>query len=375
MARPRKHNVSIPGLSCYLDSRTKKVYWRYKHPVTGKFHGLGTDESVAKEIAVEANSRLAEQKMRHLIQTKNEINKRLGGAATISEFLVRYKKLQEERLERGEIKLNTYKQKGSPLKVLEEFYGQRKMDEITVKDIVSILDDYKERGHNRMGQIFRKVAIDVFTEAQQVGEVPAGFNPALASKKPHVKITRQRLTLDEWMLIFNAAEKDNYFLQRGMQLAILTGQRLSDICHMKFTDIKEGCLCIEQSKTGFKLAIPLELRCNMLGISLGEVVSSCRDKVLSPYLLHHHHAKGKAKRGGMVKPATLTVAFSKARDSVEYEWDKHGSAPSFHEQRSLSERLFREQGIDTQLLLGHSNQTMTNLYNNSRGKEWKKIII
>lgn len=375
MARPRKHNVSIPGLSCYLDSRTKKVYWRYKHPVTGKFHGLGTDESVAKEIAVEANSRLAEQKMRHLIQTKNEINKRLGGAATISEFLVRYKKLQEERLERGEIKLNTYKQKGSPLKVLEEFYGQRKMDEITVKDVVSILDDYKERGHNRMGQIFRKVAIDVFTEAQQVGEVPAGFNPALASKKPHVKITRQRLTLEEWMLIFNAAEKDNYFLQRGMQLAILTGQRLSDICNMKFSDIMEGCLCIEQSKTGFKLAIPLELRCNALGISLGEVISSCRDKVLSPYLLHHHHAKGKAKRGGMVKPATLTVAFSKARDSVAYEWDKNGSAPSFHEQRSLSERLYREQGIDTQVLLGHSSVIMTNKYNDTRGKGYKKLVI
>ncbi|MCE6966197.1 phage integrase Arm DNA-binding domain-containing protein [Enterobacter sp. MW07] len=375
MARPRKHNVSIPGLSCYLDSRTKKVYWRYKHPVTGKFHGLGTDESVAKEIAVEANSRLAEQKMRHLIQTKNEINKRLGGAATISEFLVRYKKMQEERLERGEIKLNTYKQKGSPLKVLEEFYGQRKMDEITVKDVVSILDDYKERGHNRMGQIFRKVAIDVFTEAQQVGEVPAGFNPALASKKPHVKITRQRLTLEEWMLIFNAAEKDNYFLQRGMQLAILTGQRLSDICNMKFSDIMEGCLCIEQSKTGFKLAIPLELRCNALGISLGEVISACRDKVLSPYLLHHHHAKGKAKRGGMVKPATLTVAFSKARDSVAYEWDKNGSAPSFHEQRSLSERLYREQGIDTQVLLGHSSVIMTNKYNDTRGKGYKKLVI
>lgn len=375
MARPRKHNVSIPGLSCYLDSRTKKVYWRYKHPVTGKFHGLGTDESVAKEIAVEANSRLAEQKMRHLIQTKNEINKRLGGAATISEFLVRYKKMQEERLERGEIKLNTYKQKGSPLKVLEEFYGQRKMDEITVKDVVSILDDYKERGHNRMGQIFRKVAIDVFTEAQQVGEVPAGFNPALASKKPHVKITRQRLTLEEWMLIFNAAEKDNYFLQRGMQLAILTGQRLSDICNMKFSDITEGCLCIEQSKTGFKLAIPLELRCNALGISLGEVISACRDKVLSPYLLHHHHAKGKAKRGGMVKPATLTVAFSKARDSVAYEWDKNGSAPSFHEQRSLSERLYREQGIDTQVLLGHSSVIMTNKYNDTRGKGYKKLVI
>ncbi|ENT8686858.1 hypothetical protein ACLB81_004425, partial [Shigella sonnei] len=57
------------------------------------------------------------------------------------------------------------------------------------------------------------------------------------------------------------------------------------------------------------------------------VVSSCRDCVLSPWLLHHHHAKGTAKRGGMVKPATLTVAFKKARDSVDYNWRANGTPP------------------------------------------------
>jgi integrase len=76
-----------------------------------------------------------------------------------------------------------------------------------------------------MGQIFRKVAIDVFAEAQQVGDVPVGFNPAEAAKKPHVKITRQRLTFEEWELIYTAAKKDHYFLQKGMLLALVTGQR------------------------------------------------------------------------------------------------------------------------------------------------------
>ncbi|VTN08301.1 Uncharacterised protein [Raoultella terrigena] len=33
-----------------------------------------------------------------------------------------------------------------------------------------------------MGQVFRKVVIDVFMEAQQVGEVPVGFNPAETAK-------------------------------------------------------------------------------------------------------------------------------------------------------------------------------------------------
>ncbi|MCP0941511.1 integrase, partial [Klebsiella pneumoniae] len=52
-----------------------------------------------------------------------------------------------------------------------------------------------------------------------------------------------------------------------------------------------------------------------------------------------------------------------------------GTPPSFHEQRSLSERLYREQGIDTQILLGHTSKTMTDRYNDSRGKEWKKLVI
>ncbi|HBY1637492.1 TPA: integrase, partial [Klebsiella pneumoniae] len=266
-------------------------------------------------------------------------------------------------------------QKYSPLKVFEEQLGMKPLDQITVKDIVGILEEYKEKGHNRMGQIFRKVAIDVFAEAQQVGDVPVGFNPAEAAKKPHVKITRQRLTFEEWELIYTAAKKDHYFLQKGMLLALVTGQRLSDICNMKFTDIEDNHLLVEQAKTGAKIAIPLALRCNQLDISLGEVISLCRDQVLSQYLLHHHHAKGKAKRGGKVQPATLTVAFSRARDDVEYEWGKNGTPPSFHEQRSLSERLYREQGVNTQILLGHTSKTMTDRYNDSRGKEWKKLVI
>lgn len=253
---------------------------------------------------------------------------------------------------------------------MDEHLGLRSLDQITVKDIVNILDEYKEKGHIRMGQIFRKVVIDVFKEAQQLGDVPVGFNPAEAAKKPHVKITRQRLTFEEWKLIYTAAKKEHYFIQKGMLLAVVTGQRLSDIYKMKFTDIEDNHLLVEQTKTGAKIAIPLALRCHQLDISLGEVISLCRDQVLSQYLFHHHHAKGKAKRGGKVQP--LTVAFSKARDEVEYDWAQNGTPPSFHEQRSLSERLYRTQGMDTQVLLGHSSKTMTDRYNDSRGKEWKK---
>lgn len=46
--------------------------------------------------------------------------------------------------------------------------------------------------------------------------------------------------------------------------------------------------------------------------------------------------------------------FSKARDLARIDWGE-GSPATFHEQRSLSERLYKEQGLDTQKLLGHKH--------------------
>ena len=65
MARPRKYKTDVPGLSPYFDKRNNKVYWRYRHPITGKNHGLGSiDQKLAETIAAEANSRLARQQMK-----------------------------------------------------------------------------------------------------------------------------------------------------------------------------------------------------------------------------------------------------------------------------------------------------------------------
>ena len=45
-----------------------------------------------------------------------------------------------------------------------------------------------------------------------------------------------------------------------------------------------------------------------------------------------------------------------------------------------AERLYREQGINTMLLLGHTRQSMTDLYNKNRGKaspsdKWKSVPL
>lgn len=374
MARPRKYNVTIPGLSCFTDARTKKVYWRYKHPVTGKFHGLGTDEEAAIAIATEANSRLAEQKMSQLLIARDKISRNLGEGISVSGWLDRYWKIQEERCSLGEIKPITLNQKKYPVDVMRQSIGNKDITSVTVRDIIDTLLPFKERGQNGMAKVVRSVMSDVFQEAQQAGEVSPGFNPAKAAKAPKTKVQRQRLTIGEWRKIYEQAENAPRHLQRAMLLAVVTGQRLGDISNMKFADIWDNHLHITQSKTGARIAIPLDLRCDELGVTLGQVVSMCRDRIVSPYLLHHHHTVARAKRGGRIQEQTISGAFSDARDTAGLKWAS-GTPPTFHEQRSLSERIYRAQGVDTKQLLGHKNQQMTDKYNDDRGREWTVIAV
>ncbi|EER1029671.1 tyrosine-type recombinase/integrase [Escherichia coli] len=371
-ARPRKNNVSVPNLYPLYSRKVNKVYWRYKHPVTGKFHSLGTNEAEAIAIATEANTRLAEQRTRQILAISDRIATSKGKAITTSTWLDRYQAIQEDRLKSGDIKLNTYKQKAKPVSLLRERAGLKLISAVDVRDIAQLLDEYISAGQPRMAQVVRSVLIDVFKEAQHYGEVPPGYNPALATKQPRRKITRQRLSLEEWQKIFDIADASHRYMGNAMLLALVTGQRLGDISRMKFSDIWDDHLHVIQEKTGSKIAIPLSLRLNAISWSLRDVVVRCRDYAVSPYLVHFFRSTSQAKRGAQVKSDTLTMNFSKARDLAGIDWGD-GSPATFHEQRSLSERLYKEQGIDTRKLLGHKTQQQTDRYDDDRGKNWMKI--
>lgn len=371
--RPRKNNVSVPNLYPLLSRKVNKIYWRYKHPITGKFHSLGTDEAEATAIAIEANKRLAEQQSRQILAVSDLIATSKGKAITAVTWLDRYWKIQEERYSSGDIKINTYKQKAKPVALLKERTGMKLISEVSVRDIAKILDEYIADGQPRMAQVIRSVLIDVFKEAQHAGEVPPGYNPALATKQPRRKITRQRLNLDEWKKIFDIADSNHRYMGNAMLLALITAQRLGDISEMKFTDIWDDHLHVLQEKTGSKIAIPLSLRLNAIDWSLRDVVTRCRDYAVSPYLVHFFRATSQADRGAQVKSRTLTANFSKARDKSDISLENGKTPSTFHEQRSLAERLYKMQGVNTKDLLGHKSQKQTDGYHDDRGKDWIKV--
>ncbi|TDB44042.1 hypothetical protein C5467_23160 [Photorhabdus khanii subsp. guanajuatensis] len=115
---------------------------------------------------------------------------------------------------------------------------------------------------------------------------------------------------------------------------MITVQRCGDISAMRRDHIFDNHLHIEQEKTGQKIALPLDLYSAELDLDLRTVIDMCPGK---DYLLSDRR----------VNPWSLSVWFAHARDiaySLE-SWEGN-PPPSFYEQRSLSERLYREHHIN-----------------------------
>lgn len=213
-------------------------------------------------------------------------------------------------------------------------------------------------------------ARDIFAEAINYGWIDR--NPAATIKPPVVRVRRNRLTLDAWWAILGySISKQPPWVQRMLSLALLTGQRRSDLCKMRFSDVWDGYLHIEQDKTSARLALPLALRLDATGLSLEQVIEDCRSYAVgTEFMLRKHN-------GEQLVCASLSARFEEAREHATATC-KTGLPASLHEIRSLSERLYRAEGINTMILLGHKSQKMTDLYNNDRGLsagEWKHLAL
>ncbi len=71
------------------------------------------------------------------------------------------------------------------------------------------------------------------------------------------KETARRYYADNevWDLVLEHAAQE---LKDAMRLSYLTGQRPADVCKMRFSDIRDGYLEVEQNKTEARLRIRLQ---------------------------------------------------------------------------------------------------------------------
>ncbi len=224
---------------------------------------------------------------------------------------------------------------------------------------------------------------DMFNEALTAGWIDT--NPAKPVKRPHARVTRQRLTVEEWSKMLEwSKENQPPWVSRMLVLALVTGQRRGDLQKMKFSDVWDGVLHVAQEKRtgtrefGARVAIPLTLRLPSIGISLGEAIESCR----TYFPVESEDATLLRKSTGKpLSDASMSWRFEQAREAVLGVHEGKGRPASLHECRSLSCRIYKEESdIDVQGLLGHRHQSMTEIYADDRGlsdreAKWLTLVV
>ncbi|EMG9444083.1 phage integrase Arm DNA-binding domain-containing protein [Escherichia coli] len=326
-------------------------YYSYRDPRSGQEFGIGRDKRIAVNEAIAANMELLS--VQH-ISLLDRIN---GSSVTLFDELI-----SNFRNEIGRRKLstNTMKRHRQRLKVISDHFGGIPVKNIGTRDIYSFLETRATGGKFAIANQYRSLLSDIFKTAIAAGLTEE--DPASATRPFRTELKRSRLLIDEYLLIRKAAEAQDEWFGLCLDLALVTGQREGDLAAMKWEDVRDGKLYVEQQKTGAKIRISLTTTISGLNLTLGDVL----DKLKKTGSKSEKLLGGKAAR-------TIAAQFRIARDASGLKWE--GDPPPFHEIRSLSGRLHSaEKGSDfTQALLGHRSSSMTDKYRDGRGREWKDI--
>lgn len=347
MARPDKYDANLPKNLTYRKAR-KSYSWR--NPVDGKEISLGKisrREAIAQ--AIEAN---------------HYIDKNYTPIALLEQLKGTNEYTMASWLDRYEIILQRRK-----LATIREYFGVMILASITTRDVAEFIDRWTECGKTTMAGTMRSVLSDVFREAVVEGRVDS--NPVDPTRAPKIKVLRERLEYEMFVAVRAGAERMPAWFGLAMDLALVTGQRREDVARMRFSDIKDERLYIEQQKTGSCLAIPLSLTLKASGLRLSTIIDRCRLVSRCNFLISPGIRKN--SEDGSINLDSLTKGFVKARNFSGLKFSEN--PPSFHEIRSLAGRMYeKEFGKDfAQKLLGHKSEKMTEKYLDTRKKEYVLI--
>jgi integrase len=277
--------------------------------------------------------------------------------------------------ERG-YKAQTIKNRRANLAHVRRIWGAKPIAELRPHEVSTALKQFLPARSSTARRVLAELR-DAYTEA--IANDWADNNPALHIKMPAHKIKRARLTFATWQGMRTLAQASRQrWLESLLLLAVVTGQRRADLQKMRFDDVVDGFLRVEQQKQagkgyGARVAIPLALRLDAIGMTVGEVIEHCRSSAKpGPTLL-------RKSGGGSIEESSLSARFHECIHAVagekaygQHEW------PSLHEVRSLSARLYHAQGVDVQTLLGHKHAEMTEVYKDDRGLSaslWKQVAV
>jgi len=355
---PRPRNKANKGLPMNLYFDARRGTYRYRRPTDGKWFQFGTDRGRAIDAAAQLNTTF--------LRGGDLVAEVLGETTvTLGEFLDTYEKDVLPPRELAKATLDLYAVR---FKQIRAELAERPIDQITIRMIAEFLEPLTPRASNQA----RAILIDLFNHAAAKGLCPD--NPASNTIPKIEKKQRKRHTVDGLKAI---REKSPGWLKNAIDLALITAQRRGDILDMKFEDVQDGYLYVVQNKTE-KASDAGWLKIKVTA-QLGEVLSRCRDDILSTYLIHRRPERKKKREGKdhwtKIDERFLTRAFKDARDAAGCYRDlKEEEMPGFHEVRALSLHLYKRAGKDGQKIAGHATEGMTKNY--QKGHEdvvWSEV--
>ncbi|MBU2788596.1 tyrosine-type recombinase/integrase [Acidithiobacillus sp. VAN18-1] len=241
--------------------------------------------------------------------------------------------------------IKTQQEQMRQLKTLAAVFGKMVPDEIQPSHIGEYLD---RRGREAPVAANREISLlsHVFTKAMRWGF--AKSNPCRGVEKNPHKVRDRYITDAEFAAVLRVAP---FSVQIAMELAYYTGQRLSDVLNMRWSDVQDGCIMVEQHKTKTRIAIEM-------GPELLDVIQRARKdgKLRSLYIVSNLHGKPYTKDG-------FETMFARARAKAGIH-DFH-----FHDIRgkvATDMDNLNAHVHQIQSLLGHKTQKQTEDYIKSK---------
>ena len=359
--RTSRQTSSLPK-NLYCDSRYG--LYRYKHPLTGKFHGMGRNKSDAIEAANILN---------HELVGANSLVSQIKGAndKTISDACDLYEK--EKINNRSNLSNESKRAYRTNLKAIRNEFKDTLLSMLTTEMAANFLNiSFNDKNDNiSRYKLARKVFIWIIDHAIRQGWIHT--NPVTITESKSKKRSRQRWTIETYQATYNAASSD---LKNAMDLCLYTVFGINELITLKFSDIEGMTIEKTRKKTGTNQRIYMNQQ-------LMKVITRCRNTgIVSPFVLHHRPPKilaknNKAKGREHWTQWTHEQLQSELRETRKktglFESIPPKDQPGFHSIRALGAWLLYKQNIPIEsisALLGHKSVATTKIYLDGHEPEW-----
>lgn len=362
--RLRRNKDLVENL--YATARDGVVYYRYLHPVTKKWHGLGSDRTAAIVAARQLNG--------ILMGPRNRVREVLGTSKqTVAQLIQRFRDelLPAKKLAPSTAKLYEYR-----LARIERDLGATAVDAVDVQTVAEYLDSNFERDAYVK---HRGTLVELFRFALMKGVYPVErCNPAeITYAKTDYGKERLRMTVEQFRAIHAAAPEH---MQIAMELALITLQGRGEVIRMKFSDCQNGVLRVVRQKVQKHEHAWLEIE---ISPQLESVISRARRSgTASPFIVHRRPERVAQAVGRehwtQLTPNAFTSEFREIRDATGiFNHLPREQRPTFHEIRALGSFLYKKAGYSTdayiQPLMAHSDEKMTEHYQSGHEQKWVRV--